>query len=93
MAELECLNCHAGVAPDQGKLFAQVFVCPRCFEMAEHLHERSLHELMMLQTVLREAIRLALIEGRLQFSTGPTAEVSKTDVLRAVMQLVEARGT
>jgi hypothetical protein len=92
VAELECLNCKTGVGPNEGKIFAQVFVCPRCFEMAERLHERSLHELAMLQTVLREAIRVALVQGRLQFATGPDQEVSKTEVLRAVMQLVEERG-
>lgn len=88
---LQCLNCQRDVAPDEGRLFAQVFVCPRCFTMAERLHDRSMRELAMLQTMCREAIRVALVQGRLQFATGPDEEVSKTDVLRAIVQLEEAR--
>lgn len=88
---LQCLNCQEGVAADEGRIFAKVFVCPRCFAMAERLHERSVRELAMLQTMCREAIRVALVQGRLQFATGPDEEVSKTDVLRAIVELEEQR--
>jgi len=88
---LTCLNCNAEVPADQGQFFAAVFVCASCFSMASRLHERSMHELQMLQTMLREAIRLSLLEGRLRLSGAPDQEVSKRDVLRAIVQLAEDR--
>lgn len=89
--QLRCLNCNQEVPADQGKIFAEVFVCGACFSMATRLYERSMHELKMLQTMLREAIRLALLEGRLNFSAGPDQEVPKRDVLRAIVELAEER--
>jgi hypothetical protein len=86
-----CLNCHHEIPPEEGRLFAGVLVCANCFALAERLHERSLHELSMLQVMVRESIRIALVEGRLQFATGHEGEVPKRDVLRAVVQLLEKR--
>lgn len=93
MGALRCMNCKEGVGPDEGRLFAEVFVCTTCFAMAERVHSRCLQELKMLQMVLREAIRVALVEGRLQFPTGPDVEVSKRDVLQAILQLTEKHPT
>ena len=59
--------------------------------MAERLFERSQRELRLLQSVLSESIRLALLEGRLQFASGPLEEPSKRDVLEAIVELQENR--
>ena len=88
---LHCLNCKADVPADEGRIFAQVFVCPRCFSLAESFYERSLYELRRLEVALRESVRLALLEGRLQFSAAPDHDLSKRDVLRAVVLLEELR--
>jgi hypothetical protein len=90
---LNCLNCKKPVASDRAKIFAEVFVCPACYETAERMYKRSEGELRMMLTFLRESIRLALIEGRLFVNEGHLneQEVPKTELLRMIVRLEEQR--
>lgn len=88
---LTCMNCDVTVDPDEGKVFAQVFVCPTCYAMAERLYQRGEQELKSLLILQLEAIRLALVEKRFYFSPDKADEPSKADVLRAIVELEEKR--
>lgn len=88
---LPCLNCKADVTPDKAKLFAGVFVCETCHAMAERMYKRSEKELRDLQTMLLEGIRIALVEGRLQFAEDQNQELPKEDVLKAIVELQTLR--
>ena len=87
---LNCLNCKKPVAPAEAKTYAGVFVCPDCFATAERLEQRGSEQLKWLLTVQREAIRLALIDGRLHLGPTDLAEgPSKREVLEQVLNLAE----
>jgi len=83
------MNCKTSVRPEEAKIFAEVFVCPTCFGVAESLHNKGKRELLALLEMMKEAIRIALIEGRLQLSEQSLQDVSKTDLLRAIVDLQE----
>jgi hypothetical protein len=89
---LPCLNCKTLVDPAAAKVFAGVFVCPTCHTVAERLEQRGTQELKALLTMQREAIRIALVEGRLQLSTTDLSrEPTKQEVLQEVLRLAEQR--
>ena len=87
------MNCHKLVAPDDAKLFAEVFICPDCYVQAEHFWLRLDKELRYLLVMAKEAIRIALIEGKFAFNeAGRDAhEISKRDVLEEIMRMTEAK--
>jgi hypothetical protein len=59
---------------------------------AERLYRRSELELNQLLHVLQDAIRIAIIEGRLTpMEGGPLDEIPKQELLRNVMMLQEKR--
>jgi hypothetical protein len=89
--ELSCMNCKRSVEPSEAKLFAEVFVCSGCHAMAVHFWERMERELRYLLTMSKESIRLSLLEGKFFFPEGAAQDVSKTDVLRAIVSMHEAR--
>lgn len=89
---LPCLNCEQEVEPNEAQTFAGVFTCKTCFEVATRLEQRALKDLQALTVQLRESIRLALVEKRLQLGPQtPLEDVSKADLLRAVLRLQEAK--
>jgi len=88
---LSCLNCKQQIPSKDAKIFAEVFVCPTCYDTAERLFRRSEGELRMLLLMLKESIRIALIEGRLHVGKQDPDEVSKTDLLRMMVRLEEQR--
>lgn len=89
---LPCLNCEQEVEPSEAQTFAGVFTCKACFEIATRLEQRALKDLQALTVQLRESIRLALIEKRLQLGPQlPLEDVSKADLLRAVVHLQEVK--
>lgn len=88
---LPCMNCKKPVVQADAKLFAQVFVCPDCHMQAVHFWERLDRELRYLQTMAQESIRLALIEGKFSFPEGAAADVSKQEVLQAILGMHTAR--
>jgi hypothetical protein len=91
MDGLRCLNCPRTVPTNEAKVFAGVFVCPTCHDTAERLYRRSEGELRMLLLMLKESIRIALVEGRLHVGERSVEEVSKTDLLRMMVRLEEQR--
>lgn len=91
MDGLCCLNCHKTVPTSDAKVFAEVFVCSTCHDTAERLYQRSEGELRMLLLMLKESIRVALVEGRLHVGERSVEEVSKTDLLRMMVRLEEQR--
>lgn len=90
-SELCCMNCKQPVEQDKAKLFAEVFVCESCHAMAVHFWLRMERELQYLLTMAKESIRLSLLTGKFSFPEGEAQDVSKTDVLQAILQLHEAR--
>jgi len=92
---LPCMNqkvCGTtDVHPEQAKFFQKVFLCPVCFTVAEKLHLDGLTELQRLLSQWDEAIRVAAVEGRLQFLERSAGDTSKTVLLQTIVQLTEAR--
>jgi hypothetical protein len=84
------LNCKKPVDPDSVKFFAQAFVCPVCYECAEHFVLKLEKELRHLLVIAKEAVRLALIEGRFHFNS-PGEGVSKKELLEEIVRLEEIR--
>jgi uncharacterized protein (DUF2225 family) len=69
------------------KLFAQIFICPKCYFIAEKLYSRGEQELKMLLLVLRESIRLAIVQHNLQFSPKQLEEMKREDLLTHLQKL------
>ena len=88
---LECMNCYAPVQPDTAKVFAGVFCCPDCFAMAHSLYEKGEKELTSLLILMKEAIRIALVEGKLRLGPQDMENISKADVLKEIVRLEELR--
>ena len=88
---VQCLNCHRKVLGTECKLFFGVMVCGDCHTVATVVYDRSRTELRAIMLVLQESIRIALVEGRLRFPDGAGAASSKHEVLKVIMQLVEAK--
>src|ERR1700735_4174059 len=87
---LPCLNCKKPVEPADAKTFAGVFVCADCYKLAARFEQRGEQELRHLLVLQREAIRIALVEGRLVL--GPHEqhrEPTKREVLEQVLKLAE----
>lgn len=84
------MNCKKPVDPDSVKFFAQAFVCPTCYECAEHFYLKLEKELRYLLVVAKEAIRVALIEGHFHFNS-PGEGVSKKELLEEIVRLEELR--
>lgn len=87
MTGLRCLNCQLTYAHGIGVTVLGVMVCPSCAVVAERILERAEAELKMLLTLMKEKVRLSLIEGKLQFGPGAEAPPSKEDVLKAIIEL------
>lgn len=91
-AGIPCMNCRQEVDQKDGKVFAEVFVCPVCYEMAERLYKRCDGELNRMLLLLREAIRIALVERKLQYGPAlPLEEVPKADLLKMIVELTEKK--
>lgn len=86
---LPCVNCRKDALDP--KLFDGVYLCAECHQVALRSVENLERELHALVALAREAIRLALIEGRLQLQTAPSGETSKKDLLKAILSLPAAR--
>lgn len=71
--EVPCVNCRQKFQSEDGKFFEKIFLCPRCYSVATRILERGEARLKWLLSVLRQAIKQAALEGRLQFSTAEEA--------------------
>lgn len=91
---LKCLNCKEVLGQGSEKLFLGVFVCSNCELFATRALERVDRDLHRLRTMASEAIRVSLIEGRLNFVVGEEVkEPGKADVLTALKQLSQQAGS
>ena len=90
---LPCMNCKKDVPQDEAKLFAQCFVCPDCFTMAERIVEHGQRELQQLLTTLKELVRLAIVRGELSFSELPPdmPTTDRTSVIDAIAELARKK--
>jgi hypothetical protein len=94
MDGLRCLNCQQQVQADAGKIFAGCYVCQTCFEIASRIEARLSEELRRMQLMLREAVRISIVERRLVLGPNDAAsrDLSKKEVLEAIIQLQNAHG-
>jgi hypothetical protein len=93
MDGLRCLNCQKEVAAADGKIFAACFVCPTCFEIASRIEARLEGELKRMLLMLREEIRISIVERRLVLGPADAArDLSKKEVLEAIIKLQTAHG-
>jgi hypothetical protein len=83
---MKCMNCGKPVGAD-GKLFAEVLVCPTCYEIAERIFERGKALLRRLSVLLRDTIRYALKSGKLDFSSTSAETVGDGELLRRIVGL------
>lgn len=91
MSGLPCMNCNKPTSDEDGKLFAEVFVCSTCYTTAERLYQRLEGELRRLLLLSKETIRVALIEGKLHAETASEQEIPKEDLLRMIVQFSERK--
>lgn len=88
---LACMNCGKATPESDAKVFAEVFVCSTCFTMAERVFHRLEGELRRLLLVSKEAIRVALIQGKLHFELTEEKDIPKDELLRMIMQFSEKK--
>jgi hypothetical protein len=81
------MNCGKSVTSEDGKVFAECFVCPECFTLAERLYARGSSELKHLLDTLIELIRAAIIRGQLSLPESQEARSPSYSFLDAVTKL------
>jgi hypothetical protein len=77
---LSCMNCKEDTK--DGKFFAEAFVCPACYLVAERLYTQGEKELRHVLMTLKELIRVSILEGRLSFA--PAAAPGEAPPRRAI---------
>jgi len=92
MTHLKCMNCGKPTGAD-GKLFAEVFVCPHCYEIAARILERGQTLLRRLNVLLRDTIRYALQRGKIDFPAVGDETVSDMELLRRIVGLYTEKET
>ena len=88
---LTCMNCQTVVRQADARVFAEVYVCPTCYAVAEQMYKRLEVELRRMLLMSKEAIRVALVQGKLHLPAGGLEEVSKEEVLKMIVQLSEKK--
>ncbi len=92
MTQLKCMNCGTPTGSD-GKLFAEVFVCPHCHAIATRILERGQTLLRRLNVLLRDTIRYALQRGKIDFPAKEGETVDDMDLLRRIVGLYTEKET
>lgn len=87
--QLTCLSCKKPT-DDKARTVLQVFLCAECADYADHFRATLVKQLQWLLTVVDNAIREALLEGRLRPTqpNQPKADVPKQELLRMVEKIV-----
>jgi len=89
---MPCMNCHLPTTEEDAKVFAEVYVCSACHTIAERLFFKCEGELKRMLLVLKEAIRIALVEGKLQYGPErPLEDIPKGELLKMIVQLSEKK--
>jgi hypothetical protein len=82
------MNCKRDVVSADSKLFAECFVCPDCYTVAERMYIQGERELKHLLVTLKELIRLAIIRGELQLEEFvPNTTIPVDTVVDALAEL------
>ena len=92
-AGLPCLNCQEAIDPAQAKTFAGVLVCPGCYERAVRIENRLRSELERMLSLLREQIRMDLVQGKLHLGENRYEDISKKDLLESIVRLTDGKPT
>lgn len=89
---LPCLNprCGKAVHPEEARTYAGVYVCEACFALVSRFEERAAKDLQKLLLVLREGLRVSLLEGRFECREAQE-EPSMSGALRTVFRLLEGQ--
>lgn len=87
---IHCLNCKQSFPSGRGKTVLGVLVCVSCASMAERIVGRAEQELQQLLTLMKEQIRVSIIEGRMQFAPGAEPP-SKEEVLKSILELSQRK--
>lgn len=87
MSTLPCMNCKKPVEQDQGKFFTQVYVCETCYTLAQRFHDKLERELKNLLLLSKEAIRVALVQGKFHLSEASLQDISKKEVLEEILRM------
>ena len=86
---LPCVNCGNEVPEKDVKFFAQILVCPDCYFMSERLYSRGKKELSMLLLLLKESIRVAIVQKQLQFSPKIIDDMPQEDLFGELTKLAQ----
>ena len=92
---LPCLNCQCDVPQSKGKLFAECFLCPDCFTIAERIYKQSQCELQQLLVTLKELLRLSIVKHQLSLPP-PTSDAGDGQLhqkrsLELIMEMMKNR--
>jgi len=82
-----CMNCGAILASNEAKLFAEVMVCGACHTVAARVHERGQAILRRLNLLLKDTLRSALKNGKVQFPMADTEVVGDQELLKRIVGL------
>jgi hypothetical protein len=92
---LPCLNCGKDVPQDEGKLFAECFVCGDCYTIAERTFQQAHNELNQLLVTLKELIRLAIVKHQLSFvpatEDAGDGQVHQKRTIELIMEMMKNR--
>jgi predicted RNA-binding Zn-ribbon protein involved in translation (DUF1610 family) len=87
---LACTNCGRDVDPEQAKLFASVFVCPECNEIANRMLEVGEQELRRALRLLKQTIQASILTKSLKFRSPEEVVSSRSEVLQHLAILTKA---
>lgn len=87
MDAFPCMNCKKPITQAEGKFFAQVYVCETCFTTAESFYKKLEQELRQLLTMSKEALRIALVQGKFHLSEAKVRDISKKEVLEEILRM------
>lgn len=86
---LPCVNCKKDVSAEEAKMFAETFVCPDCFRIAKRFMQRGVHEAQQMLVILKEAIRIGLVRGELQFTSETIEDMKPAELFEEMSKLAE----
>jgi DNA-directed RNA polymerase subunit RPC12/RpoP len=89
MVGLSCVNCKREVVAGEEKFFDKVYLCPDCHRIALRVLEKGERELKMMLMVLRESIRLAIVQHKLQFNEQNLDDMKEEDMVSVLHALAK----
>jgi len=84
---IRCMNCGAILASNEAKLFAEVMVCGACHTVAARVQDRGQAILRRLNLLLKDTLRSALKNGKVQFPMADAEVVDDQELLKKIVGL------